>query len=71
MNTFNKSSIEKSILDIKLSKRPFICDCNRKHNTDSTSFDNRTESDSVVKSMSQYLTLKGVNKYEIIITQRR
>ena len=50
MNKFKKSVIEESILDIKLPKRPFICDCNRKHNMDSGYFDNRTESVSVVKT---------------------
>ena len=50
MNKFKKSAIEESILDIKLPKRPFICDCNRKHYTDSGNFDNRTESVSVVKT---------------------
>ena len=50
MNMFNKNVIEENIIDIKLLKRPFICDRNRKHNTNSGSFDNQTESVSVVKT---------------------
>ena len=49
MNTFNKRAVEKNILDIKLSKMPFICDRNKKQNTNNGSFDNRTENVSVVK----------------------
>ena len=48
MNMFNKSAIEESILDIKLVKWSFICDSKRRHNMDSSSFDNLTESLSVV-----------------------
>ena len=50
MNMFNKSVIEESILDIKLPKRPFSCDCNRKHNTNSGNIDNLTKSVSVVET---------------------
>ena len=50
MNIFNKSAIEEIIFYIKLPKRSFICDIKRKHNTDSSSFDNRTESVSVVET---------------------
>ena len=50
MNMSNKSVIEKNILDIKLLKRQFICDSKRKQNTEGSSFDNPTESISVVKT---------------------
>ena len=64
MNTFNKSSIEKSILDIKLSKRSFICDCNRKHNTDSGSFVN--ESVNVVKTRNLSITFGNKTSLETL-----
>ena len=60
INMFSKGAIEESILDIKLPKRPFICDNKRKHNTDSSSFDNWTESVSVVET--RYLGVTFSNK---------
>ena len=66
MNMCNKSVIEKSILDIKLSKRSFICDHNRNHNTDSGNFDNRTESVSVVKIRNLSITFGNKTRLETL-----
>ena len=66
MNKFKKSVIEESILDIKLPNRPFICDRNRKHNTDSGSFDNRTESVSVVKTRNLSITFGNKTSLETL-----
>ena len=66
MNMFNKNVIEENIIDIKLLKRPFICDRNRKHNTNSGSFDNRTESVSVVKTRNMSITFGNKTSLEML-----
>ena len=66
MNTFNKSFIEKNILDIKLSNKSYFCDCNRKHNTDSGSFDNWTESVSVVQTRNLSITFGNKTSLETL-----
>ena len=66
MNMFNKSLIEKSILDIKLSKKPFICDRNRKHNTDNGNFDNPIESVGVVKTRNLSITFGNKTNLETL-----
>ena len=66
MNMFNKSVIEESILDIKLLKRLFICDYNRKHNTNSGSFDNWTKSVSVVETRNLSITFSNKRSLETL-----
>ena len=60
INMFSKGAIEESILDIELPKRPFICYSKKKNNTNSSSFDNQTESVSVVET--RYLGITFSNK---------
>ena len=67
VNKFKKSAIEESILDMKLPKRSFICDCNRKHNTDSGNFDNRTESVSVVKTRNLSIIFGNKTSLEMLV----
>jgi len=66
MNIFNNSVIEESILNIKLPKTPFIYDRNRKHNTDSGSFDNQTKSVNVVKIRNLSITFDNKMSLEML-----
>ena len=66
MNMFNKSAIEESILDIKLLKRSFICDGKRKSNTNSSSFDNRTESVNIVETKNLSITFDNKTSLETL-----
>lgn len=66
INMFNEMVIEKGIVDIKLSNRPFVGHYKRKHNMDIGGLDNRTKGVSVVKAKYMRVAFDNEASFETL-----